>query len=258
MKKANRDLRDLIYVHLHEKDQYVLSYGIQFFEFYQALSNPLSNMLLLKHRFDDGEFNMHTLLEYVPEEKVAKIVRDDVYGYGDFCWIDFFDKDSIDQLLGQEIAELLYLGHTKQHLRPPFYNRLHNRFVYLAHDDGWFNKTYYRNIMDFFEMVGVAIANKMGVVKPEKSFLGLRKNRAFPIIPKELTLILKSAMKEGMVIAFNKMTQTRSRMDIPIWIVGDFDNMDDMYEEFDSESKREYDGKLVFDRKTREWKIYVK
>ena len=161
MKKHHQDIRDLIYVHLNQTDQYVMSYGIEFDEFAAAFSGSLNHLLLLKHRFDDADFNMHTLLEYCPEDRIKKLAGEDVYSYGDFCWIDFIEEEVLNELSGQELAELLYLGHQKQHLKLPFYNKLGNRFVYLAHDDGWFNKIYYRSFKDFFHLLSEVIADKV-------------------------------------------------------------------------------------------------
>jgi hypothetical protein len=256
LKKNNSNQRDLVYVHLNESEQYVLSYGIEFKEFAQSLSDYINNVLLLKHHFDDGDFNMHTLLEYVQKERLNKLVKDDVYGYGDFCWIDFEEEEALNELSGQELAELLYLGHTKDDLKLPFYQRLGNRFVYLAHDDGWWNKVYYRNMRDFYRMLGDALASKMTDTKFEKNLLGIRKKRNFPAVHMELLLNMKTIMKEGILISIHDTEQTRTSVEVPVWILGDFDNMDDMYEEYEKVVKGKYDAKLVFDKKTREWRLH--
>ncbi|MDE3840686.1 hypothetical protein C0966_15415 [Bacillus methanolicus] len=257
MKKHNQEFRDLIYVHLNESDRYVITYGIEFFEFARSLSDLMNNLLLLKHRFDDGDFNMHTLLEYVPKERLNRLVKDDVYGYGDFCWIDFAEVESLDELSGREIAELLYLGHLKQHLKPPFYNHLGNQFVYLAHDDGWFNKTYYRHLNHFYRMLGEVIAMKLNQLKIDKTLLGIKKKRSYPPVTKELLMSLSGFMKEGAVLSLKNLAKNRNRLEIPIWAIGDFDNMDDMYEEFEKVKLQKSDAKLVFDKKTREWQLFA-
>ncbi|WML50202.1 hypothetical protein RCG23_10545 [Neobacillus sp. PS3-34] len=197
MKKHNQDIRDLIYVHLNQPEQYVISYGIEFEEFADAFSGSMNHLLLLKHRFDEGEFNRHTLHEFVPREKIAKLAKDGVYGYGNFCWIDFVEEEDLNELTGQEIAELLYLGHLKQHLKLPFYNKLGNRFVYLAHDDGWFNKTYYRSFKDLFTLLSIVIAGKLGHLKLEKTLLGIKKKRTYPEVSKEILLSLTPFLKEA-------------------------------------------------------------
>jgi hypothetical protein len=253
--KRNSDIRDVIYIHLNEKHQYVLSYGIEFSEFVLSLSDTLNHLLLLKHQFEDSDFNMHTMLDYVPKKRMMKLVDDEVYDYGDFCWIDFEEMDGLNELPGQALAELLYLGHVKEHLKQPFYSYLGNRYVYLAHDDGWFNKTYYRDLNDFYHLVSQVIAMKLSSAKPEKGILGIKRKRNYPEVDMHLILSLKSLMKEGMVISLKGMTQNRLRIELPIWLIGDFANMDDMYEEYEKNLRRPCEAKLTFDKKTREWKM---
>nr|WP_295971006.1 hypothetical protein [uncultured Bacillus sp.] len=253
--RRNSDIHDVVYVHLNEKNQYVMSYGIEFFEFVSSLSSKLNHLLLLKHRFEDSDFNMHTMLDYVPKKRIMKLVDDEVYNYGDFCWIDFEEMDGLNELPGQDLAELLYLGHVKEHLKLPFYSYLGNRYVYLAHDDGWFNKTYYRDINDFYRLLSIVIPMKLGFSKSEKNLFGIKRKRNYPEVDMHLILSLKSLMKEGMVISLKGMSQNRYRMELPMWVIGDFANMDDMYEEYEKSLKRPCEVKLIFDKKTREWKM---
>ncbi len=257
LKKHHQDIRDLIYVHLNQKDQYVMSYGIEFNEFATAFSGSLNHLLLLKHRFDDADFNMHTLLEYCPADRINKLAAEDVYSYGNFCWIDFMEEEVLNELTGQELAELLYLGHQKHHLKLPFYNKLGNRFVYLANDDGWDNKIYYRSFKDFFHLLSEVIASKLGELKLEKSILGLRKKRSYPQVNKEILLTLTPFIKEGICISLRDADHQRTKIEIPIWVMGDFDNMDDMYEEYEQISNKPFHAKLIFDKKTKEWKLNV-
>lgn len=257
MKKHNRDVRDLIYVHLNQPAQYVMSCGIEFNEFTAAFSGFANHLLLLKHRFEDGDFNRHTRFEYVAKDKIGKLAREDVQSYGDFCWVDFAEEEGLNELDGQEIAELLYLGHLKHHLKMPFYNQLENRFVYLANDDGWSNKTYYRNLMDFFLMLGYVIPLKLGDIKLEKTFFGIKKKRSYPIINKDLLVSLAPYMKEGICISIRDADLQKGRVEIPIWMVGDFANMDDMVEAYNQSVRKPCHAKIVFDKKTREWKLFV-
>jgi hypothetical protein len=257
LKKHHQDVRDLIYVHLNQADQYVLSYGIEFDEFASAFSGSLNNMLLLKHRFDDTDFNMHTLHEFCPDDRINKLAEEDVYRYGDFCWIDFFEEEGLNELTGQEIAEILYLGHLKQHLKLPFYSKLSNRFVYLAQDDGWFNKTYYRSFKDFFQLLSTAISSKLSKLKSEKTMLGIRKKRIYPTVNKEILLSLTPFIKEGICISLKDADHQRGKIEIPIWVIGDFANMDDMYEEYEQIASEPCHAKIIFDKKTKEWKLHV-
>ena len=162
--KSHGNMKELIYVHLNTAHQYTVSYGVEFHEFVRSLPRELNNLVLLKHGYNESGFNMHTRFEYVEAEDVSKLLKENIAEYGSFCWIDFEDTDGLNELDGQEIAELLYLGHSKDHLRRPFYSKLNNRFVYLSQDDEWFNKTYYRNTSDFYHMLGRAMTLKLGRV----------------------------------------------------------------------------------------------
>lgn len=256
LKKNSHGFYDLIYVHLNESSQYVISYGIEFAEFARSLPRPLNNLLLLKHRFNEGEFNRHTLLEYVPQENLAKLVHDNIFAYGAFCWVDFEEYEGLNVLTGQEIAELLFLGHRKQHLKLPFYSKLGNRYVYLSHDDGWFTKTYFRQITDFYKILSNVITLKLEGLKLEKTILGLRKKRtAVAPINYEIIQSLTKFMREGTVISLRNLMQNRTRIEIPIWVIGDFDSMDDMFEEYKQMNRSICDAKLIYDKKMKEWTL---
>lgn len=255
MRKNNNHVSDFIYIHLNENDQYVISYGIGFGEFYRSLYNQMNNILLLKHAFRDADFNMHTLLGYVPRDRMTKLVEDDISNYGDFCWIDFEEEECLDAISDKELAELLYLGHRKELWKAPFYQILQNRYVYLANGDGWWNKVYYRNLLDFYRMLGETVAGKLSNTRLSKSFIGMKKRRLFPPVDVDVILQMKLKMKEGLLIAVSDASKTRNVVEVPLWIVGDFDHVDDMLGEYKRIAKGTPDGKLLFDRKTKEWKL---
>ncbi|KWZ85285.1 hypothetical protein HMPREF3213_00457 [Heyndrickxia coagulans] len=249
--------RELIYVHANEVNHYVLLHGICFYEFYHAFPN-LTNLLLLRHQFEAGTVNLHTLFEYADEETIGRLLEEDIYSYGDFCWVDFEDEEGLDLLEGYEIAELLYLSHMKHHLRMPFYRKLNNHFVYLSQDDGYYSKIYFRSFRDFYAMLGYVVAERINRIKGEKPFLfGRKKRKALPAIPVEVLLPLSEKMKEGMVISMEYAVQTRVQIEIPFWTIGDFHDMDEMHEEYAAISGTPIDGKMVYDRRMQEWKILI-
>ncbi|KRG16235.1 hypothetical protein ACA30_02750 [Virgibacillus soli] len=238
---------------MNDSDRFVISSGITFSDFIDGIPLDLPNLLLIRHKFEECHFNMHLLLEYVDEEILKKLATDDVQGYGDFCWLDFSEEEYLNQLSGQEIAEILYLGHFKDHLKQPFYRKLQNQFVYLTGDDGWLNKTYYQSWEPFYSMLGAVISRKI-TNQREISFLNFRKKKIVPAIPGKILRSFTNDMKEGLVISIEKANRNRSVIEIPLWIVGDFYDMDSMATEFEylAEHQRP-DGKIVLDRKTGEW-----
>ena len=54
------------------------------------------------------------------------------------------------------------MAHKKEPLGRRSSRLLKNRFVYLSHDDGWYNKVYYRRISDFVGMLSKVIPYKLG------------------------------------------------------------------------------------------------
>ncbi|PLT27975.1 hypothetical protein [Peribacillus deserti] len=251
------ETRDILYLHLQASERFVISYGMDFREFAGSLNQGLRNILLIEHKYEDGEYNLNTLMDYVLQEDLPNLLKQNVSEYIDFCWTDFAEESALNELNGQEIAELLYLGHCKGHLKPPFYRQLQNHYVYLAHDDGWFNKVYYRSMDTFFEMLGNLIPGKLDLLKREKSWLGgLRRKAEYGVIPpaglKELTPLLT----EGAAISFRNMRLSRTKIEIPIWILGDYVNMDDMLDEYSNIVRSEQPAAhFVFNRKTREWTL---
>ncbi|MEK4027086.1 hypothetical protein MKZ02_00640 [Pseudobacillus sp. FSL P4-0506] len=254
--KSQGTMKELIYVHLNTAHQYAISYGIDFHDFVRSLSQELNHLLLLKHEYSEAGFNMHTRFNYVDAEEVKNLLKEPIAEYGDFCWLDFDDMEGLNELEGREIAELLYLGHCKHHLRVPFYSKLNNRYAYLSEEDEWFNKTYYRYLPDFYFMLGQAISFKLGYFRSEKSFFALRKGNSFPPVPKEMVASFTDKMKEGMVISLTKTVQSRTKVEVPVWVVGDYINMDEMFDEYVNCYKQPPDGHFEFDKKTREWSVY--
>lgn len=63
-----------IYVHMNDVDKFVIFSGLKLSQFVASL-DPLHHLLLLKHSYEDGSFNMHTQFDYVPDEEVPHFVK---------------------------------------------------------------------------------------------------------------------------------------------------------------------------------------
>ena len=164
------DVSEVLYFHLNHSDHFVLSYGYSFPEFYKSVTKPIQNILLLKQSTDEGELHLHTLLQYVTEENMEGFINRGSYKNGSLCWIDFDELSNLDLVEGQELAELLYLGHLKKHLKIPFYQTLNNQYVYLSDEESMFVKTFYKDLMSFYNMVSNLIPFKLRQIKVPKSW----------------------------------------------------------------------------------------
>lgn len=254
MSKAD-EIRDIVYINGHVNKKCFITYGIEFKEFYHSLPTPLANILLLKHGFEDSDYHYQTHMDYVEEEQIHLLAEDNVYNYGDFCWIDFEDISSLDLLEPQDIAALLYLGHLKKPLNSPFNNKLGNQFVYLAHDDGFYNKIYFRDVYDMKHILSRIIPLKMSAIK-QKRFVFRRKKLEYPILPLVLANTLLTLTNDGLFIDFEHMVQSRRDIKIPLYTIGDFDDMNEMYNDrFEHKEMSKLQAHLVLTHKELEWSI---
>jgi hypothetical protein len=209
-----------------------------------ALENPLENILVLAGYFSEGEFDFNTRCDFIRKEIIGDIINDNVYRLGDFCWVDFMDTEALESLEPREVAELLYLGHMMKPVDSPFFDKLNNRFAYLAHDDGWHNTFYCRNLYEFEHIIGKIILLK----------LKLRfKRKAVPEIPLEISAKLIEYAQDGLLIDFDRIIGGRS-LEIPIYTIGKMLDMDDMYNNLQRHLQRAKFGASLVLRKSR-WSI---
>ncbi|MBM7569259.1 hypothetical protein [Paenibacillus sacheonensis] len=230
--------RDLIYVNGREFDNHCFySYGFEFYEFMSCVQPRPENLILLKHNFDGAEWNPHTRFDYVTAQGIKDLIDDNVYGYGDFCWVDFEKEEDLEHLSAQQIAELLYFSH----LAKPLHDIPKARFAYYAHDDGWFNKLYVKKLEDFEELLSRAIVLKLRKMT----------RRSMVEIPNEIAKVLMESTKEGLLIDLSRMKKSKTEIQIPITAVGHFTDMDNVYEL--KEAVTDANVKLVYSKQT--WKL---
>ncbi len=133
---AKPKTRDIIYLSQEPNSNLYWIAGITFQEFISALPK-MPNLLLMKHQSDDAIPIQETGMDYLGSEGVRKLMHDDVYGWGDFWWIDVPGIKAVKTLPKQAIAELAYLARLGKVYHSPQFTGLKNRFVYMGHDDGW-------------------------------------------------------------------------------------------------------------------------
>jgi hypothetical protein len=248
-------IRNLIYINGNTNEKCFITSGIEFKEFIYSLPSSIPNLLLLKHQYDESDFHFGTLLDYIEGEQVHKLAQDDVYGYGNFCWIDVEDIGSLDLLEPHDLAALLYLGHYQKPLNSQFNNKLNNQFVYLAHDDGSFNKTYYKDIYDMKHLMSRVVPLKVFSLN-QKRFSLLRKKLEYPPLPLVLVNTLLTLTNDGLLIDFRHMSHTRKDIQIPVYTIGQFMDMDEMYNVVDEHTKiSKLRANLILNKKDLEWSL---
>ncbi|AIQ65428.1 hypothetical protein PSTEL_22255 [Paenibacillus stellifer] len=224
--------RDIIYMIYNEIEQSVTSSGIEFREFINCLPVEPKHILLLASGYLGGDYHPELRLDYVRNEHLNDLYKENVYSYGDFCWVDFDEIGSLDQLEPHEKAELLYLGHYKQPLGNPFFEKLDNRFVYLAHDDGWFNRVFFKDINQSINMLRHLIPHKLTAYR-----------RHVPPLSMDTGEQLMLLARDGILIELSRIIKARNSVEIPFTIIGQNMDFDDVYnnmERHKTKAKAEY------------------
>lgn len=245
MSKNKRSAEDFIhhlYVHMNEIDHFVIFSGLSFKQFVTAF-NPVANLLLLKHNYDDGSFNMHTQLDFVPKEEVPNFIKRVSDSTNDLCWIDFTDERNLNKLTPMEQAKLLYLSHKKEPIGTPFSEKLSNRFVYHSSNVDKAIKIYFRNLDDA-EILVTHIFNN--IIREKETNGGIFRKRSkktkntIPMLDPDFLKAYRPYAKEGSLLSLSKLEKPK-RYEIEVRTLADYDFPDEVWDDLDVILNQSYD-----------------
>ncbi|RNF38559.1 hypothetical protein [Planococcus salinus] len=241
-----------LYVYLNDADQFALFSGLTFAHFMDAMQMP-KNLLLLKHAYEDASFNMHTYMDFVPQEEYSQLRKVRANKKSEFCWIDFKSEKQLNSLTPREQAELLYIGHKKETLRPPFYPTLQNEFVYLASQDERTTKIYFRHISRLNELVGNYFT---GLIRREENGQNFWRRKAkdlIPELPQDILSTLRKDFRDGVLLSLVDPERTKKTIEIHVRPVEEISFLDEFESDIQEHLKQEAGRKIVYDRKTKQW-----
>lgn len=157
---------DYIYIFTNPISNQVQSLGVGLKYFTSAVNTIPNNLLLIKNPKNLGRFDEFTRFHIVSGHEAVKdfIDRQAEEVQATTKWIDFKYESLFQQLSDQEIAELLFLGHTDAPLNQPTFYKLGNRFTFFGstYPNSYpTTKMYYRDIHDFFKQLGHVLADKV-------------------------------------------------------------------------------------------------
>lgn len=242
-----RRLRDVFYINANFEEQSFIYYGMEFQEFIKYCPVELENLLITDGQFITNGFNYHWNFETAEgKEGILELTEEDIYGLGNFHWIDYSNEEALNQCTPEEQAEVLYLSHFCKPLKSPFFDRINNQFVYLAHDDGWFCKLYCRDLSTFKEI----IANKIiGAVSTNK------RRKIYPMSD-EVKNQLFEFTKEGLLIDFSHIFRDSRSVGLYFYVIGHYKNMDEMYNNLER-NKQRAKVRGYLEHKNKQWKIDI-
>jgi hypothetical protein len=144
-------MRDYLYIWHNKDSKFIVSSGIEYRDVSSQISET-SGIILLNHDSDDFEYDELSRFEFVPQDQLSVLTKEDIYSWGDFCWVDY-NTETFPNIPKNEIAELLYFGHQGEPFGDIRIPSLKNKYLYYAHDDGWFLRLYYKKWDDIVQSI---------------------------------------------------------------------------------------------------------
>ncbi|QPC48162.1 hypothetical protein [Mangrovibacillus cuniculi] len=237
-----------ITIHLDNTQSAAELRGVYFYEWMQAWKTP-KHLLFLKHPLGQAHINLHTYLEFWDKEDTQQYLQTPKKVETELCWTDFKDEEQLNNLAPQEVAELLYLGHRMIPLHQPFFSKLGNSIVYLSREDGEQSTIFMKESKDFFTSLGILLSNKMSLMKLDSTLLGIKRKKELPPIPSTVLMTFATLWEEGLLIDLEKIESTRGKIELPLFLL-----VDDDASNIEETTVR---GKIIYDRKSKEWMAYV-
>ena len=222
-----RRLRDVFYVNANADEGYYEYYGMEFSEFLRYCPLPIPRILFLDPPLYSEPVNQSMFMSTMDEQAIADLARQGAYHLGNFHWMDYASEEGLARCTEQEKAEILYLNHYCNPLHTAFFTSVGNRFVYLAHDDGWFCRLYCKDMAVFGEI----IANKI-----IGHFATNKRRKMHPIGDCIKTQLLEWA-KGGLLIDFADARTYQSHCGLHFYEIGRYTDMDDMYHNLDQKKQ---------------------
>jgi len=196
--------------------------GITFRDFIKCTPIAIENILLLEMTYITGKHhNKFELFE--GKHEIDKIALENIYNYGDFCFVDYKSPSLLKHLTENHIAELLYLKHMFKPLESPFFDVLQNNFAYLSHDDGWYCKIYCKES----EILSMLLVNKIrnmaqGNFQADES-----------TIPSNFIKHICELSTKGLILEVEYLSPRLDSAEIRVYEVGEYKNMDALFNSID-------------------------
>lgn len=237
--KAAEDFMHHLYVHMNDVDHFVVYSGITLRQFMTSVE-ALKNVLLIKHTYEEGSFNMHTQFDFVMAEEIPGFVKKEIDTKKDLCWVDFNSEKNVNALTPFEQAELLYFGHKREPLHAPFNAKLQNRYAYYSSTDDKMTKIYFRFMGDSEALVANLFNRMMREKESTGSFWRRKSKGTTPELDATLLRTYRPYAKEGALLSLYKMDKS-AHYGIEIRALSDYDFPDEVWDDLDEILKHEFD-----------------
>ncbi|GEL15297.1 hypothetical protein [Pediococcus cellicola] len=196
----------------------IYSRGLSVEDFLRGIPRIPTHILVLNTPVNDNlSIDNHTQLNTVSGTfNIRKYLTNPKADH--VSWLDYSRPEGLDELLPEEIAELLYLGHMHTHYTTPFSYKLQNDFVFLSLASKQL-KIYYRQLKNFYPVLnGSLIRHTRQSFNERRMF---RRYENFADIPQTLLRQLTPILSSGIIFAFDQAFEQEKQYRIPILVVKD-------------------------------------
>ncbi|MBF8984762.1 hypothetical protein IZY60_14560 [Lutibacter sp. B2] len=238
--------RQFYYVVSNFEKNEIFSCGAKFTEFMEFITIKPENILLLKSDFGCGKYYQDIGLDYVDSENMKDLINDDVYSYGNFCWIDYKNISSLDNMAPTQLSELLYISHRFKPLYSPHVECLNNNYLYLAHDDDYWTNIYMKDICDYKHVIHGKIL---------KELKGRKKH--IESLPNDIIDYIFENSKDGILIDFENINFYEGKTSVRIYKLGKNYNYDKIFDVFKrKENFTKTEVYLEYSSRTQKWSMF--
>lgn len=158
-------LYDMIYFHTLHKESIGVTSGIMFTEFLEAIEDKPRNILILTDDYTGIKHDEHTCCAYLNyKDAVSHFSKEHFKVDADFIWVEFDKQESLKTLTPQEVAELYYVRKQWNPMNDYYFQKLNNKYFYLSHDDAHMCQIWYKDINDFYAMLGRAVSDRISLM----------------------------------------------------------------------------------------------
>ncbi|MFD1430991.1 hypothetical protein [Lacticaseibacillus mingshuiensis] len=243
-------MRDsLIYVHYEPLAHMFLTAGIGAADILEAHPAPLRHLLLLPPIDEDEFIDPHTgFNELSGEEAVTTFLRGKEARTRN--WLDYKHGSYLRELTPTEIAELLYLGHAKTHIQPPFYYKLQNNMVHLPLRNGMVT-LYFRQLAQFSSTLASAVVRHLRLAANDQPFWLRLRQQHFPPLTPEVVGQLYPLLEDGILFDFSRGIFSQGSVTIPLLALADRFVPDRLPDPAGVTQR----GDLVLDREAGTWQL---
>ncbi|MCI2033694.1 MAG: hypothetical protein LKJ69_10005 [Lactobacillus sp.] len=242
----------VIYVHYEPLAHMFLTAGISASDVLSATPTPLRHLLLLPPINEDEFIDPHTgFNEISGEAAVAEFLRSK--DARDRSWLDYKHGTYLRELMPTEVAELLYLGHAKTHIQPPFYYKLQNNLVFLPLRNDMVTM-YCRQVSFFSRTLAAAIVKHLRWAANDQPFWLRLRQQHFQPVPEATLSDLLPSLEDGVLFDFGGGIFSRDQVRIPLLTLTDRFVPD---QPLDLDNASQF-GELVLGRKGNAWQLEMK